>query len=136
VSEAHAAHPGWLPWLATLGALLGIAAAFYMYVLYTGLPARIGAALGPLRRVLEARWGFDQAGDWIASRLVVRGSETLLWRKVDARLIDGAVNGVGSLLASLGQSVRLVQTGLVRGYALVILGGTVALLAYLLWLPR
>jgi NADH-quinone oxidoreductase subunit L len=134
--EAHAAHLGWLPLVATLAALLGLAAAFYAYVVYTGLPGRIGAALAPLRRVLEAKWGFDLAGDWIARRLVVGGSESLLWRQVDARLIDGAVNGVATLLASVGQGVRLVQTGLVRGYALVILGGTVALLAYLLWLPR
>jgi NADH-quinone oxidoreductase subunit L len=66
----------------------------------------------------------------------VEGSEKLLWKRVDAGLIDGAVNGVASLFGSLAQSVRFVQTGLVRGYALVILGGAVALVAYLLWLPR
>lgn len=136
LQEAHAGHPGWLPVLATLSAVAGIAAAFYVYVLYSGVAERIGAQVAPLRRVLEAKWGFDHVGGWIARRLVVDGSEKLLWKRVDAGLIDGAVNGVASLFASLAQSVRLVQTGLVRGYALVILGGTVALVAYLLWLPR
>jgi NADH-quinone oxidoreductase subunit L len=60
----------------------------------------------------------------------------LLWKRVDAGLIDGAVNGVAGLVAALGQRVRLAQTGLVRAYALVMLGGTLVLVAYLLWQPR
>ena len=48
-------------------------------------------------------------------------------------LIDGLVNGSGTAVASASRSVRLVQSGLVRGYALLILGGAVAVFAYLLW---
>ena len=54
---------------------------------------------------------------------------------MDVRLIDGAVNGAASLTAAVARSVRTVQVGRVRGYALVILGGAVAVLSYLLW-PR
>jgi hypothetical protein len=52
---------------------------------------------------------------------------------VDVRVIDAAVNGLAAVTAAAARSVRLVQTGLVRAYALVILGGAVALLSYLLW---
>jgi NADH-quinone oxidoreductase subunit L len=134
--EAHPAHFGWLPAVATLSALAGIAAAYYIYLFYPGVSERIGARLTPLRRVLEAKWGFDLLGDWIARRLVVEGSEKLLWKRVDAAVIDGAVNGLASTIAAAAQGVRFVQTGLVRGYALVILGGALALVGYLLWLPR
>ena len=49
-------------------------------------------------------------------------------------MIDGAVNGAGRLTARLAQATRQVQTGFVRGYALLILGGAVSLLGYLMWL--
>ena len=61
------------------------------------------------------------------------GSEKVLWRGVDVALIDGLVNGSGGAVNATSRSVRLVQSGLVRGYALLILGGAVALFAYLLW---
>ena len=64
---------------------------------------------------------------------LVGESETLLWKRVDGGLIDGAVNRGAQLVGALGQRVRLAQTGYVRSYALLILGGAVALLGYLLW---
>jgi NADH-quinone oxidoreductase subunit L len=137
LGDAHEPHFAWLQWLvAPLVAFVGIAAAYYLYVLYTGTPARISAALRPLQRLFEAKWGFDAAFDWVARRVVTEGSERILWKAVDTRSIDGAVNGVGALVSSLGRGMRTAQTGLVRGYALVMLGGAVLLLGYLLWLPR
>jgi NADH-quinone oxidoreductase subunit L len=51
---------------------------------------------------------------------------------VDTRVIDGAVNGVGRLARGAGSGLRRVQTGFVRQYALGIVIGAVALLAYML----
>jgi len=48
----------------------------------------------------------------------------------DAGVVDGAVNGVGSLTQGLGRRLRPVQSGLVRSYALVIAGGAALLLAF------
>ena len=53
---------------------------------------------------------------------------------MDAGVIDGAVNGTAVLVGGIARTARVVQTGLVRGYALLILGGAVALLSYLLWM--
>jgi NADH-quinone oxidoreductase subunit L len=130
--EGH--HATWLPYVATLTALLGLIAAWYAYVMFKELPGKLGAALRPAQRALEAKWGFDLLFDWIAGRVVVEGSRRALWKVFDSSLIDGAVNGTGAVVDAVSRRVRLVQTGLVRGYALVILGGAVALLAYLLWL--
>ena len=47
---------------------------------------------------------------------------------VDLRVIDGAVNGVGTSLSRLAAAVRRLQTGFVRTYALGLLGGAVVLL--------
>ena len=55
----------------------------------------------------------------------------------DARIIDGAVNGVGWLVRETGSGLRRLQTGFVRNYALGVVVGTVALLAYvLIWAAR
>jgi NADH-quinone oxidoreductase subunit L len=51
---------------------------------------------------------------------------------VEVKVIDGAVNGVGRLTRAAGGSLRRVQTGYVRQYALGIVLGTVALLAWMI----
>jgi NADH-quinone oxidoreductase subunit L len=135
--EAHEGHhAGWLPLVASLTAIAGIAIAYYCYLLYPEIPGRIYTSARGLARVLENKYGFDSVYDRFASRVVVGGSEEVLWRGVDTRVIDGAVNGTAALTASLARLVRLVQVGLVRAYALLILGGAVAVLSYLLWLRR
>jgi NADH-quinone oxidoreductase subunit L len=49
---------------------------------------------------------------------------------VDAKVIDGVVNNVGTVTTRVAAAGRRVQTGLVRSYALGILGGSVLLLAF------
>ncbi len=50
----------------------------------------------------------------------------------DAKVVDGAVNGVGALVRRVGDGLRGAQSGYVRSYALGIAGGAVLLLAYFL----
>jgi NADH-quinone oxidoreductase subunit L len=129
------AHHIWLPWVASLAAVAGIAAAYYLYVMYTEVPDRMAASLGGPYRLLQRKYGFDDLYNWIARRVVVDGSRTVLWRGLDAGVIDAAVNGTGNAFRGLARGARTLQTGLVRGYALVMLGGAVALVTYFLW-PR
>ena len=49
---------------------------------------------------------------------------------VDHDIIDGAVNGVASVVRGGGTQLRKLQTGYVRNYALGIAAGTIAVLAY------
>jgi NADH-quinone oxidoreductase subunit L len=133
LGEAHGAHAAWLPVAATLNAILGIGLAAWMYLVKTDAPARAAAAAAPLARVFESKYGFDTAYDGFARNVVVKGSENLLWKVFDAGVIDGLVNGAGHLAQQLGARVRLVESGLVRIYALATLGGAVALVGYLLW---
>jgi len=130
-AEGH--HPAWLPIVATLVAVLGIAAAYWLFLMLPDLAARLGARLRPIGRVLEEKYYFDRAYDAFARGVVVEGSRKVLWQGLDASLIDGAVNGLGRLTAGFARAARVVQTGLVRAYALLILGGAVTVLGYLLW---
>jgi NADH-quinone oxidoreductase subunit L len=130
----HLEAPSWFTPTVWAAAFAGILGAFLMYVVYSGLSARLYAALRPLARVLEQKYGFDLAYDAFASKVVVDGSSGVLWKQVDASLIDGTVNGAGRLVDGVSRAARTLQTGIVRAYALVILGGAVALLGYLLWM--
>jgi NADH-quinone oxidoreductase subunit L len=86
-----------------------------------------------LYRFLRDKWRWDE----LYNGAVVRPLGELangLWRVVDTRIIDGAVNGVGYGIGAVSQRLRHVQTGLVSNYALAIALGMVVLVAiYLGW---
>jgi NADH-quinone oxidoreductase subunit L len=60
-------------------------------------------------------------------------SEHGLWKGVDTRVIDGAVNGVGEIVSGSSELLRRAQTGSVRAYAMSLFLGVVAILGYYLW---
>jgi NADH-quinone oxidoreductase subunit L len=51
----------------------------------------------------------------------------------DARVIDGAVNGVGRLVREAGAWARPLQTGFVRSYGVLFLGGALVVVAWMVW---
>jgi NADH-quinone oxidoreductase subunit L len=59
---------------------------------------------------------------------VVGGSREVLWKSVDAGLIDGTVNGIGSRARDIGGVLRLIQSGNIRSYATWVLFGSVLLI--------
>jgi NADH-quinone oxidoreductase subunit L len=131
--EAHVPHVAWLPVAATLTAVLGILIAWYLYLSMPELRASLARALRPALRLFSAKYFFDHVYDGFVRRVVVGGSSALLWKGVDAGLIDGAVNGAGTVTAAIAETLRPVQTGFVRHYALLVLAGAVAIVSYLLW---
>jgi NADH-quinone oxidoreductase subunit L len=124
----------WLPVAATLTAVAGILVAYYLYLAMPEVRGGIARVLRPALSVFRRKYFFDDVYDAFVDRVVVGGSDSVLWRKVDAGVIDGAVNGAGTITGALGQLLRPVQTGLVRHYVLLVLAGAVALVSYLLWL--
>jgi NADH-quinone oxidoreductase subunit L len=129
----HLSPPSWLPGLAIASALLGLLIAWYLYLAMPELRAAVAAPLRPLLRVFSAKYWFDDVYDGFVRRVVVGGSDSFLWRRVDVCLIDGLVNGIARVVGEWAESLRPVQTGFVRHYALLVLAGAVALVSYLLW---
>lgn len=134
------AHISWMPLLATGVAIVGV---FFAYVMYLGawreVPAKLASRFPVLKDLLESKWGFDDAYDSFAANPVngvVATSERELWKKVDAGWIDGTVNGIGRLFAEMATGARMLQSGLVRGSALSMLAGAVALLSAILWMAN
>jgi NADH-quinone oxidoreductase subunit L len=50
---------------------------------------------------------------------------------VDTRVIDGAVNGIGGMVRRVGEAGRSIQTGYVRNYGVLFLGGALVVIAFL-----
>ncbi len=67
---------------------------------------------------------------WISNFILF--SSNFLARIFDARGIDGMVNGVAGFFISLAGTLRVSASGLVRYYAVTMLIGSVAILAYFL----
>ena len=90
------------------------------------LPERLGVA----GRLFQHAYYFDEIIANLVRGPVTRGAEWLN-RGFDLGIIDGAVNGVATLVRDAGGRLRRVQTGLVRNYALGVVLGAVALLVFL-----
>jgi NADH-quinone oxidoreductase subunit L len=73
--------------------------------------------------------------DWFHDK-VLAGGYNLLTRllavQIDLGIIDGIANGLGTLAQRSAGSLRRVQTGYVRNYALFIFLGVVIILGYLI----
>jgi NADH-quinone oxidoreductase subunit L len=80
---------------------------------------------------LRRWWFIDALFDFLFSRSGARLAQFSA-TVVEDGIIDGAVNGVGTLVRRTGGVVRKAQSGYVRNYALAIVLGVVAVLAFML----
>jgi len=130
-AAAMATHSlGTLPlWLA----VAGVVTAYLFYMVMPAVPAAIGRALSPIVKLLENKYYLD----WFNEHVLAAGARLLgrgLWKGGDMGLIDGVlINGSARLVGGLAGLSRLVQTGHVYWYALVMLLGVFGLLTWQLW---
>jgi NADH-quinone oxidoreductase subunit L len=73
----------------------------------------------------------DEIYDATVVEPVVNGSREVLWKGVDVSLIDGGVNGMGTLARRVGGVLRLMQSGNIRSYATWVLFGSVVVIVAL-----
>lgn len=118
--------------LSVLVAMVGFVIARGKYLQAEPWTKRLSSRFDFLQPALAHRWYLD---DFYYDRVVtpLRRFSTWLAAAVDERLIDGAVNGFAHLTGQLGGAVRKLETGAIPTYALSILIGAVALIAYFLF---
>jgi len=116
---------------ATTMGLLGIASAYYVYVLNPHLPDRLAGGLKSLYHASLNKWYVDELYDHLFVRPTLKVASEL-WKRVDVEVIDGAVNGIARAIAWGGWLLRLIQSGQTQHYALAMAVGIVVLTAYLL----
>lgn len=132
-------HPHHLPFGLNLMALsiaatvLGIGAGLAIYL--KGLPAKEGwdeSKWSKFRLAAAKQFGFDGG---VVTAAVAGGGEFArgVASSLERGLVEGAGSGVTSVADGIGEGIRKVQTGYVRFYALIMVVGTLALSAYLIW---
>jgi len=125
--------PIWVKALPIVVAVLGIALAWYMYVVRPELPARLAAKLGAVYLFIYNKWYFDELYD----RLFVRPAHYLgreFWREGDGTLIDGlGPDGVAAVARNLAERASRLQTGFVYHYAFAMLIGVAGLVTLYLY---
>ncbi len=81
-------------------------------------------------RLLEEKYYVDEIYDAAIVEPVKVGSTNLLWKFIDVRVIDGAVNAAGYTAGKIGGAVRYLQSGFARSYAAVVVLGALLIIAY------
>ncbi|HNU10526.1 MAG TPA: NADH-quinone oxidoreductase subunit L [Rubrivivax sp.] len=134
----HAGHPvemglhgfvGLPFWLA----LAGVVTAWIFYLKLPSIPEALNKALRPLRVILENKYYMD----WFNENVIARGARLIgtgLWKGGDQGVIDGLViNGSARAVGAFAGVLRLVQTGQLYWYALVMVLGVFGLMTWRLW---
>jgi NADH-quinone oxidoreductase subunit L len=132
-----AAHDTTMEWIlagASLAwGLLGLALGYVVYAKRLGVAAgfqKLGG--GWPHKVLLNKYYVDEAYEGAFIRPGYRLSRSVLWKIVDAGLIDGLlVNGTALAVAVVGSILRLFQNGLVRFYAWSFTIGVAVFVLYL-----
>jgi NADH-quinone oxidoreductase subunit L len=130
---SHATELG-LAGLAIGAATLGTLVAAWMYVWSPTVPARIRAALGGVSRLVENKYYVDELYDALIVHPLVAVSDKLLFRVLDAGLIDGlGANGTARGVRGLAAYVfKYGHSGLTQGYLITMVVGTLAIVVWML----
>ena len=114
----------------TLLSVSGIALAYGIFVRGCVCPCSSHPLMGWLIRLLENKYYFDE----LYTFLFVVPFKALCgaFARFDHSRVDGAVNGLAALTASMAKSIRRMQTGFIENYLLMQAGGLLALLLFIL----
>jgi NADH-quinone oxidoreductase subunit L len=109
-------------------AIGGVATAAYLYLLRPDLPAVIKEKAGLIHTILERKYGFDEAYQWLFGDGAVRFG-TGLWKGGDVAVIDGVlVDGSARAVVWFATVIRTLQSGYIYHYAFAMIVGMLVLL--------
>jgi|307.fasta_scaffold06525_2 NADH-quinone oxidoreductase subunit L len=117
--------------VSVIAALAGVFVAWLVYGRGQVDAEKIGVAENPIHRLVLNKYYVDELYDALFVKPLYR---LFLWcaQIFDVKVIDGLVNGVARAVIAWALSLRRLQTGFVMNYALGMLLGAVALVAFLL----
>jgi NADH-quinone oxidoreductase subunit L len=117
--------------IGTVIALLGIGIAYQLYVREPGTTARLIERLRPLHTFLINKWYFDELIDVLVVHPALAFGR-FCNRTFERVVVQGLVSGTVDIVRDAAGVVRTVQSGFVRSYALLLVGGFAALGLYFL----
>jgi len=131
--QPEVALPAGVEWTLVVAAVLvaglGIFGAVRLVDPEALVPARLAPPERGFARVLWKKWYVDEVYDAIIVRPIQWLSREVLWKTIDARLVDGVmVNGSAAAVRVFGWVGSRLQTGQVGSYALLFVGGVLLVL--------
>ncbi len=118
--------------ISTVGALLAIYFAYFIYTKRQQIAEKTSHAVGGLYKLLLNKYYVDEFYEAAVVKPIQNGSETVLWKFTDAKVIDGLVNGTAKVVGMLSGSIRKMQTGIAQSYALIMALGIAAALLWII----
>jgi len=111
---------------------VGFALAYLLYARRPELAVAWRTRLRPIHALVEHKYYIDELYDLVIVRPALAFAR-FLNDVVETRVIDGAVNAVAAFVVLEAREFRLIETGRVRSYALVTLGGAVGIVLIVAW---
>jgi NADH-quinone oxidoreductase subunit L len=115
-------------------AVAGLVTAWYLYLVRPDLPGAIQQRFQLLYAVLDRKYGFDEAYQFLFGDGAVRFG-TGLWKGGDVAVIDGVmIDGSARAVGWLASLMRALQSGFIYHYAFAMIIGILVLLTMVfLW---
>jgi NADH-quinone oxidoreductase subunit L len=137
IQPPHKAHLSlgaeWLLILISVAvALSGIYIAYVFYLKSPRTPHRLVARFPGLYRLLYHKYYVDEAYNAVFVNPTIKGSQSV-YDHFDLKVIDGTINGTAAAAGFSGRVLSLLQSGLVKDYALILLLGVVIFVGYLVF---
>ncbi|MDX6609246.1 MAG: NADH-quinone oxidoreductase subunit [Solirubrobacterales bacterium] len=111
--------------------LAGIGIAYFLYVAQPETPAALQQRFSAVHTFLYNKWYFDELIDTLVAKPALAIGR-FANRTFERLVVDGLVSGTEDVVGGGGRLVRVVQSGFVRSYALLLLVGFAGLALYFL----
>ncbi len=100
----------------------------HIYLKKPAIAEKFSSGFKGAYNILLNKYFIDEVYEASIVKPMVKGSENILWKIADNKMIDGLINSLAKLVGSVSNNIRKIQTGVAQSYALVmILGILVAL---------
>ena len=115
--------------ISVLAAASAIFYARYVYLKKPSVADKTASRFKGAYNILLNKYFLDEAYEASVVNPIVKGSEKVLWKIADNKMIDGTINGLAKVIDNISGTIKKIQNGIAQSYALImVLGVLVALL--------
>jgi len=114
--------------ISIIAAASAIFYARYIYLKKPEIAEKTASKFKGIYNILLNKYKLDEIYEATIVNPLVKGSESILWKIADNKIIDGLINGLAKMIDNISGSIKKIQTGIAQSYALVmVLGILIAL---------
>jgi NADH-quinone oxidoreductase subunit L len=119
--------------ISVVGATASIFFARYVYLKKPSIAVNTVTRFKSFYKLLWNKYFVDEVYDAVVINPIVKTSDSFLWKIADNKIIDGLVNGTASLINSVSNVIRKMQTGVTQFYAVIMMAGIAIALFWIIF---